>query len=76
MANPHIVGKLAGGGGGEEEAGGASVEQWVRADERGADCAIVFDSGMEDVHTPAITLGLRGVIAAPSRVASSFTPCG
>ena len=49
---------------GEEEAGGASVEQWVRADERGADCAIVFDSGMEDVHTPAITLGLRGVIAA------------
>jgi len=49
---------------GEEEAGGASVEQWVRADKRGADCAIVFDSGMEDVHTPAITLGLRGVIAA------------
>ena len=49
---------------GEEEAGGESVEQWVRADERGADCAIVFDSGMEDVHTPAITLGLRGVIAA------------
>ncbi len=49
---------------GEEEAGGASVEQWVRDDERGADCAIVFDSGMEDVHTPAITLGLRGIIAA------------
>ncbi len=49
---------------GEEEAGGASVEQWVKDDDRGADCAIVFDSGMEDVHTPAITLGLRGVVAA------------
>ena len=49
---------------GEEEAGGESVERWVREDERGADCAIVFDSGMEDVHTPAITIGLRGVVAA------------
>ncbi len=37
---------------GEEEAGGESVEQWVRDDERRVDCAIVFDSGMEDVHTP------------------------
>ena len=36
----------------------------MREDERGADCAIVFDSGMEDVHTPAITIGLRGVVAA------------
>ena len=36
----------------------------MRDDERGADCAIVFDSGMEDVHTPAITIGLRGVVAA------------
>ena len=29
---------------GEEEAGGESVAEWVRADERGADAAIVFDS--------------------------------
>jgi acetylornithine deacetylase/succinyl-diaminopimelate desuccinylase-like protein len=47
---------------GEEESGGASVADWVRADERGADCAIVFDSGMIDERTPAITVGLRGII--------------
>ena len=45
---------------GEEETGGEAVAHWVRADERGADCAIVFDSGMVDEHTPAITIGLRG----------------
>src|SRR3954454_13747916 len=33
---------------GEEEVGGESIAKWVRADERGADAAIVFDSGMED----------------------------
>ena len=49
---------------GEEEVGGASVAEWVRSDERGADCAIVFDSQMENPQTPAITIGLRGVIAA------------
>ncbi len=49
---------------GEEEVGGASVAEWVRNDERGADCAIVFDSQMENPSTPAITVGLRGVIAA------------
>lgn len=49
---------------GEEEVGGASVAEWVRNDERGADCAIVFDSQMENRQTPAITVGLRGVIAA------------
>ncbi len=49
---------------GEEEAGGESVAAWVQADERGADAVIVFDSGMEDAATPAITVGLRGVIAA------------
>ena len=47
---------------GEEEAGGDAVAQWVRADERGADCAIVFDSGMVDERTPAITVGLRGIV--------------
>jgi acetylornithine deacetylase/succinyl-diaminopimelate desuccinylase-like protein len=47
---------------GEEEAGGESVAEWVRADERGADCAIVFDSGMVDEQTPAITVGLRGLV--------------
>jgi acetylornithine deacetylase/succinyl-diaminopimelate desuccinylase-like protein len=47
---------------GEEEAGGQSVAEWVRADDRGADCAIVFDSGMIDERTPAITVGLRGMV--------------
>jgi acetylornithine deacetylase/succinyl-diaminopimelate desuccinylase-like protein len=47
---------------GEEETGGEAVTHWVRADERGADCAIVFDSGMVDEHTPAITIGLRGLV--------------
>jgi acetylornithine deacetylase/succinyl-diaminopimelate desuccinylase-like protein len=47
---------------GEEETGGEAVADWVRADERGADCAIVFDSGMVDEHTPAITIGLRGMV--------------
>ena len=47
---------------GEEEAGGEAVADWVRADERGADCAIVFDSGMADERTPAITIGLRGMV--------------
>jgi acetylornithine deacetylase/succinyl-diaminopimelate desuccinylase-like protein len=47
---------------GEEETGGDAVADWVRADERGADCAVVFDSGMIDERTPAITLGLRGIV--------------
>ncbi len=47
---------------GEEEAGSSAVNQWIRADERGADAAIVFDSDMADEHTPAITVGLRGMV--------------
>ena len=48
---------------GEEEAGGESVAAWVKAEGRGADCAIVFDSAMEDAQTPAITIGLRGCVS-------------
>jgi len=47
---------------GEEETGGEAVAEWVRADEVGADCAVVFDSGMVDERTPAITVGLRGLV--------------
>jgi acetylornithine deacetylase/succinyl-diaminopimelate desuccinylase-like protein len=47
---------------GEEEAGGEAVAQWIRSDERGADAALVFDSDMADEDTPAITVGLRGVV--------------
>ncbi|MEA2469731.1 MAG: hypothetical protein QOE38_730, partial [Thermoleophilaceae bacterium] len=49
---------------GEEEVGGESVAEWVRADERGADAALVFDSDMADSETPAITVGLRGIVQA------------
>jgi acetylornithine deacetylase/succinyl-diaminopimelate desuccinylase-like protein len=49
---------------GEEEAGGEAVIEWLRADTRGADAAIVFDSDMADEHTPAITVGLRGIVHA------------
>jgi acetylornithine deacetylase/succinyl-diaminopimelate desuccinylase-like protein len=47
---------------GEEERAGESVATWIREDGRGADAAIVFDSGMPDPQTPAITVGLRGVV--------------
>jgi acetylornithine deacetylase/succinyl-diaminopimelate desuccinylase-like protein len=47
---------------GEEEAGSGAVNEWIRADGRGADAAIVFDSDMADEQTPAITVGLRGMV--------------
>jgi acetylornithine deacetylase/succinyl-diaminopimelate desuccinylase-like protein len=47
---------------GEEEAGSEAVAKWIAADERGADCALVFDSGMADEQTPAVTVGLRGYV--------------
>ncbi|MEA2267418.1 MAG: hypothetical protein QOC64_28, partial [Solirubrobacteraceae bacterium] len=36
---------------GEEEASSLAVAEWIRADERRADCAIVFDSDMADAQT-------------------------
>jgi acetylornithine deacetylase/succinyl-diaminopimelate desuccinylase-like protein len=47
---------------GEEEVGGHHALDWLEADERGADCALVFDSGMEDEDTPALTIGVRGIM--------------
>jgi acetylornithine deacetylase/succinyl-diaminopimelate desuccinylase-like protein len=47
---------------GEEEAGGESISAWLADDERGADVAIVYDSGMVSPDLPAITVGLRGVV--------------
>jgi acetylornithine deacetylase/succinyl-diaminopimelate desuccinylase-like protein len=49
---------------GEEEAGGEAVARWLAEDERGADVAVVFDSDMADAQTPAITVGLRGMVMA------------
>jgi acetylornithine deacetylase/succinyl-diaminopimelate desuccinylase-like protein len=45
---------------GEEEAGSDQVMDWIAADERGADAAIVFDSGMASEDLPAITTACRG----------------
>lgn len=56
---------------GEEEVGGTSALEWTAADERGADCAIVFDSDMLDADTPAITLAVRGLIAFDIQVRTS-----
>jgi acetylornithine deacetylase/succinyl-diaminopimelate desuccinylase-like protein len=53
---------------GEEETGSASVARWVAGDDRGADAAIVFDGAMVDADTPAITVGLRGLVQANLRV--------
>jgi acetylornithine deacetylase/succinyl-diaminopimelate desuccinylase-like protein len=47
---------------GEEEVGGHTALDWLAQDARGADCAIVFDSGMEDEDTPALTIGVRGIM--------------
>lgn len=47
---------------GEEEVAGEAAVHWVNADDRGADCALVFDSDMIDEDTPAITLGARGIV--------------
>jgi acetylornithine deacetylase/succinyl-diaminopimelate desuccinylase-like protein len=53
---------------GEEESGGTSAADWLAEDERGADCAVVWDAGMADERTPALTLGLRGMVRAEVRV--------
>lgn len=53
---------------GEEEVGGDSATKWVLNDERGADCAVIFDSEMLDETTPAVCLGVRGIIAAKLHV--------
>src|SRR6201999_3886497 len=49
---------------GAEETGSDDVGEWVRQDERGADAVIVFDSGMVDAETPALTLATRGMVFA------------
>lgn len=53
---------------GEEEVGGDSATKWVLADARGADAAVIFDAEMLDEKTPAICLGVRGIIAAKLHV--------
>jgi acetylornithine deacetylase/succinyl-diaminopimelate desuccinylase-like protein len=59
---------------GAEESGTDDVNRWVAADERGADCVIVFDTGMLDEHTPALTVGTRGIVFAHVVVQTGSRP--
>jgi acetylornithine deacetylase/succinyl-diaminopimelate desuccinylase-like protein len=45
----------------EEEVGGQSIVEWVGADERGADAAIVFDGDMFKRGVPTFYTALRGL---------------
>jgi acetylornithine deacetylase/succinyl-diaminopimelate desuccinylase-like protein len=46
---------------GEEETGGHSIVEFLEADERGADAAIIFDSGMIRRGVPAFNIATRGM---------------
>jgi acetylornithine deacetylase/succinyl-diaminopimelate desuccinylase-like protein len=47
---------------GEEETGGHSIVDFLAADERGADAAVIFDSGMIARDVPAFNIATRGVL--------------
>lgn len=47
---------------GEEETGGHSIVEFIEADERGADAAVIFDSGMIRKGLPAFNVATRGLI--------------
>ena len=46
----------------EEEVGGQAIVEWVAADERGADAAIVFDGDMVRPGVPTFNTALRGLV--------------
>lgn len=46
---------------GEEETGGHSIVEFLEEDERGADAAIIFDSGMIRRDVPAFNVATRGM---------------
>jgi acetylornithine deacetylase/succinyl-diaminopimelate desuccinylase-like protein len=46
---------------GEEESGGESIVEFLAADERGADAAVIFDSGMIGPGRPAFDVATRGL---------------
>jgi acetylornithine deacetylase/succinyl-diaminopimelate desuccinylase-like protein len=47
---------------GEEETGGHSIVDFLASDERGADAAIIFDSGMVRRGLPAFNIATRGIV--------------
>jgi acetylornithine deacetylase/succinyl-diaminopimelate desuccinylase-like protein len=46
---------------GEEETGGHSIVEFLETDERGADVAVIFDSGMIRAGLPAFNIATRGL---------------
>jgi acetylornithine deacetylase/succinyl-diaminopimelate desuccinylase-like protein len=46
---------------GEEEIGGHSIVDWLAEDTRGADVAVVFDSGMQRRGVPELNVAMRGL---------------
>jgi acetylornithine deacetylase/succinyl-diaminopimelate desuccinylase-like protein len=53
---------------GEEETIGTSLVEWLAADERGADAAIVFDSGFHRRGVPVFNVATRGLVYFHVRV--------
>ncbi len=47
---------------GEEESGGHSIVDFLATDERGADAAVIFDSGMVARDRPAFDIATRGIV--------------
>ncbi len=47
---------------GEEETGGHSIVDFLEVDERGADAAVIFDSGMIREDLPAFNIATRGLV--------------
>ncbi|HEY2938786.1 MAG TPA: M20/M25/M40 family metallo-hydrolase [Gaiellaceae bacterium] len=46
----------------EEETGGHQIVDFLAADERGADAAVIFDSGMTRRGVPEFNIGTRGLV--------------
>ncbi len=55
---------------GEEETGGHSIVEFLEADERGADVAVVFDSAMLRRGVPIFNIAVRGLCYVHVRVRS------
>jgi acetylornithine deacetylase/succinyl-diaminopimelate desuccinylase-like protein len=53
---------------GEEEVGGHSIEEFIAADERGADACLIFDHGMPREGVPSFALSTRGLVYFHVRV--------
>ncbi|HET9094392.1 MAG TPA: M20/M25/M40 family metallo-hydrolase [Solirubrobacteraceae bacterium] len=58
---------------GEEETGGHSIVEFLEADERGADAAIIFDSGMIAEDVPSFNIATRGLVYFHVEVATGTT---